>query len=389
MSTQRVRRPADRKEQILRAAAVQFYERGFHEVGLGDIAGAVGISAPALYRHHRGKHDLLAAVVADGFAVMDAAVSDAATLDDAVRAMAELSVERRELGVLWEREVRHLPEPARSEMRRRLRTLVARLEGLLADRRADLGQGDADLLTWAMVTVMGSPSHTRVTVSQGRLVALLEQMSQTVLTARLPTVSEVPAPRAVTPSVDRAFASRRESLVTAATKFFGRQGFHDVGLGEIGAAAGIAGPSVYKHFASKSDLLYAAINRGAQALQLALAEALASADDPRQALRALLRAYVRLVETHTDLFAALVTEVIHLPDAQRQDVLRAQREHVLEWVHLLGECRPELTRVERQVLVHGVIRMVNDVLRTGHLRGRPGLAQELVALGERLLLPVD
>ncbi|MEV0522013.1 TetR family transcriptional regulator [Streptomyces sp. NPDC050439] len=389
MSTQPVRRPADRKAQILRAAAAQFHERGFHEVGLGDIAGAVGISAPALYRHFRGKHDLLAAVVADGFAVMNAAVSEAATLDEAVRSMAELSVERRELGVLWEREVRHLPEPVRGEMRRQFRTLVARLEGLLKDRRADLGPGDADLLTWSMVAVLGSPSHARATLPEGRLVALLERMSHTVLTAQLSAASGLPAPRSAAPSVELSSVSRRESLVTAATRFFGRQGFHEVGLGEIGAAAGIAGPSVYKHFASKSDLLYAALNRGAQALQLALTEAMASSDGPRDALTALLRSYVALVATHTDLFAALVTEVIHLPDEQRHDVRKTQRDHVLEWVHLLGECRPDLSRAERQALVHAVLGMVNDVLRTGHLRSRPGLAQDLVVLGERLLLPAD
>ncbi|MEU6674155.1 TetR family transcriptional regulator [Streptomyces sp. NPDC046853] len=389
MSTQKVRRPADRKAQILRAAAAQFHERGFHEVGLGDIAGAVGISAPALYRHFRGKRDLLAAVVADGFAVMDAAVRDAATLDDAVRSMAELSVERRELGVLWQREVRHLDEPVRGETRQRFRDLVARLEGLLGDRRAELSPGDADLLVWSMVAVLGSPSHARIAVSEGRLAALLEQMSHTVLGARLPTPSGVPVPRGAAPSADRAAASRRESLVSAATRFFGQQGFHEARLEEIGAAAGIAGPSVYKHFASKSDLLYAALNRGAQALQLALAEAMASADDPRQVLRALLRAYVGLVQTHTDLFAALVTEVIHLPDDQRHDVRRTQRDHVLEWEHLLGQCRPDLPRSERQVRVRAVLGLVNDVLRTEHLRSRPALAQDLVVLGESLLLPGD
>ncbi|MGW5861603.1 TetR/AcrR family transcriptional regulator [Streptomyces sp. NPDC055239] len=386
MSTQPVKRPANRRAQILRAAAEQFHERGFHAVGLGDIAGAVGISAPALYRHFRGKHDLLAAVVADGFAAMDAAVREADTLDAAVWAMAELSVERRELGVLWQREVRHLPEPVREEVRLQFRGLGARLEGLVQDRRADLRPGDAGLLTWAMLAELGSPSHSRIGVSEGRLVELLYEIAQTVLTTRLPEGVVEAGRRDVVP-VGLASASRRESLVAAATRFFGQQGFHEVGLVEIGAAAGIAGPSVYKHFASKGDLLYAALNRGAQALQLALAEARASSSTPLEALAALLRAYVSLVETHNDLFMALVTEVIHLPDEQRHDVRRTQHDHVMEWVRLLRAGRPELAQADAQVLVHAVLGMVNDVLRTGHLKGRPRLADDVIVLGERILLP--
>ncbi|MGW0184658.1 TetR/AcrR family transcriptional regulator [Streptomyces sp. NPDC003362] len=386
MSTRPAKRPANRKAEILRVAAAQFQERGFHAVALGDIAGAVGISAPALYRHFRGKHDLLAAAVADGFAVMDAAVRDAESLDAAVRAMAELSVERRELGVLWQREVRHLPEPVRAEMLQRFRGLAVRLQGLISDRRGDLDASDVSLLNWAMLAVLGSPSHSRAGVSDGRLVELLEGAARTLLAARLPAHCGDPGGRGAA-ALGVASASRRESLVAAATRLFGRQGFHEVGLGEIGAAAGIAGPSVYKHFASKSDLLYAALNRGAQALQLALAEARTSSDTPQEALTSLLRAYVGLVQTHNDLFMALVTEVIHLPDEQRHDVRRTQHDHVMEWVRLLRACRPELSQAEAQVLVHAVLAMVNDVQRTRHLRSRPRLADELFELGRAVLLP--
>ncbi|MEV4939715.1 TetR/AcrR family transcriptional regulator [Streptomyces zaomyceticus] len=386
MSTHPVRRPANRKAAILRVAASQFQERGFHAVALGDIAGVVGISAPALYKHFRGKHDLLAATVADGFAVMDAAVRDAGSLDAAVRAMAELSVERRELGVLWQREVRHLPEPVRAEMLQRFRGLALRLQGLISDRRGDLDASDVSLLNWAMLAVLGSPSHFKAGVSDTRLVDLLEGVTRILLAAHLPADSSGSRGTGRA-ALGVAYASRRESLVAAATRLFGRQGFHEVGLIEIGAAAGIAGPSVYKHFASKSDLLYAALNRGAQALQLALAEARTSSGTPQEALTSLLRAYVGLVHTHSDLFLALVTEVIHLPDEQRHDVRRTQHDHVMEWVRLLRACRPGLSQAEAHVLVHAVLAMINDVQRTGHLRSRPRLTDELFELGLQVLLP--
>ncbi len=56
-------RPANRRQLIIAAAADLFSRRGYAGVGMGDVAEAVAIGPSALYRHFRGKQDLLAAVV--------------------------------------------------------------------------------------------------------------------------------------------------------------------------------------------------------------------------------------------------------------------------------------------------------------------------------------
>src|SRR5690349_12874152 len=53
------KRPKDRKAQIAQVAAELFCARGFHGVGLDEIAAAVGISAPAVYRHFENKYAIL------------------------------------------------------------------------------------------------------------------------------------------------------------------------------------------------------------------------------------------------------------------------------------------------------------------------------------------
>ncbi|BDZ65960.1 TetR/AcrR family transcriptional regulator [Agromyces mangrovi Wang et al. 2018] len=55
------RRPKDRKQRIEAAAAEAFSAHGFHAVGMEDIAAAVGVSAPALYRHYPSKYALFVA----------------------------------------------------------------------------------------------------------------------------------------------------------------------------------------------------------------------------------------------------------------------------------------------------------------------------------------
>src|SRR4051812_49754568 len=49
-----------RREQILRAAAQLFAQRGSRNVGVDDIGAAVGVTGPAIYRHFAGKDAMLA-----------------------------------------------------------------------------------------------------------------------------------------------------------------------------------------------------------------------------------------------------------------------------------------------------------------------------------------
>src|SRR5258708_34199432 len=68
-------RPANRRQLIIAAAADLFSRKGYAAVGMGDVAEAVAIGPSALYRHFRGKRDLLAAVVGDALDSVDAAIT--------------------------------------------------------------------------------------------------------------------------------------------------------------------------------------------------------------------------------------------------------------------------------------------------------------------------
>src|SRR5947209_17663937 len=57
------------------------------------------------------------------------------------------------------------------------------------------------------------------------------------------------------PLVNGEKASRREQILAAAAELFARHGFHGVGIDDIGAAVGISGPALYRHFRSKDAML--------------------------------------------------------------------------------------------------------------------------------------
>src|SRR5579863_8790628 len=50
-------------------------------------------------------------------------------------------------------------------------------------------------------------------------------------------------------------AERRQQLVRAASRLFAERGFRAVSMEDLAAEAGVSGPAVYRHFASKEALL--------------------------------------------------------------------------------------------------------------------------------------
>ena len=51
------------KEKILEAALTLFAENGYDGTSVEQIANIVGIKAPSLYKHYKGKEDILNALI--------------------------------------------------------------------------------------------------------------------------------------------------------------------------------------------------------------------------------------------------------------------------------------------------------------------------------------
>ena len=49
--------------------------------------------------------------------------------------------------------------------------------------------------------------------------------------------------------------TRREQILGTAAELFAARGFHGVSVADLGAACGISGPALYKHFVSKDAVL--------------------------------------------------------------------------------------------------------------------------------------
>ncbi|GLF93230.1 TetR/AcrR family transcriptional regulator [Streptomyces yaizuensis] len=382
------RRPPDRKARILAAASRLFRTRGYHNVSVADVAAEVGITAPALYRHFRGKPDLLRQVVDTTVAAVAAAAAAAPDLDTCLRSSASGTMDRRGAAVLWQREARHLPKDHREEQRRALGGVADRIGALIRAERPDLDRADGQLLAWAVLSVYGSISWHRTSLPRRRFEHLLYRLASATARCPLgirPAASEESSPGGCTgPSL-----SRREEILVQAIRLFDERGFQSVSTDDIGEAAGASGPSIYKHFPTKTDLLVAGVLRGGEQRRAATAQALAVPGTPRGTLDRLLRSYIGFAIRESHLIGLLIGELDQLPEKERKLARQTQREYLALWVRLLDEARPGLDTAEARIVVVAVLTVIDNAARTGAVGGRPDLADRLAEIGTALLLAQD
>jgi AcrR family transcriptional regulator len=374
------RRPKDRKATIALAAAELFCARGFHNVGIEDIAKAVGITGPAIYRHFPTKQAVLAAAVEELGNAFAETVAAADGLDAALAAILRYTLDRRSVARLYQWEGRHLPAGEQSRLAERFDAAVHALRDQLADSRPELSKRDAATLVTAALSVIASPSTHRASLSRSAAERVITDCVRAVLAV------DLPAPRGEGPrghDPERlALLPRRERLLAEAVRLFHQRGYHEVGIADIGEAAGINASSVYTHFAGKADLLAAAYYRATSRLELATAEALVDAGTPAQALRRLIETYVRITFDGADLTAVYVSESENLPAADRHRLRVAQRRHVETWVGLVSEVDGSEPPAAVRFRVHAALNVVTDLARS---RGASVTEERTTALVASLL----
>jgi AcrR family transcriptional regulator len=155
--------------------------------------------------------------------------------------------------------------------------------------------------------------------------------------------------------------NRREAILTEAARLFHHNGFHETGIDEIGAAVGITGPGVYRHFESKQHLLAAILDRNLQQHQDIVAEVELMGLEPRDALVKLVDLSASALAANRDAAALYFQEARNLPPDELTRYTRIQRNLITEWVKLLRVVRPGVSDEDARVAVRAVAGMLNSV----------------------------
>lgn len=157
---------------------------------------------------------------------------------------------------------------------------------------------------------------------------------------------------------------RREQLLEAAAHLFADRGFHGVGIDDIGAAAGISGPGVYRHFSSKAALLEALCDRAMTRMLEGARGIPAAHEDPHAALEALVDLHVAFAVEERALIGVWVREARALSDDVRRSLRRRMKDYEQPWHVVLGQLRDDLDPDEVAVVAGSTLAMLNGTAFT-------------------------
>lgn len=162
----------------------------------------------------------------------------------------------------------------------------------------------------------------------------------------------------------QAKAARRAELLEAAARQMAERGFAAVRLEDIGGAVGISGPAMYRHFASKTELLDEMLIDISRRLYDGGVEVVDRGADPVSTLLALIGFHIDVLVSKPDLIAVQDRDLTSLTPEANHEVRSLQRRYVEAWVDVLmasaDGAEPPLTREEARVRVHAVFGLLNS-----------------------------
>lgn len=191
-----------------------------------------------------------------------------------------------------------------------------------------------------------------------------------------------------TPATQRSQAkeSRRKALLSAAAALFAENGFSRVSLEDLGAAVGVSGPAVYRHFPGKQAVLAELLLSVSRGLLDGGREVTVGAADPAAALRGLVEFHVDFALSNPDVIRVQDRDLDSLSDADRAEVRALQRAYVELWVGVLSEVHGGTETQELRVRAHAVFGLINSTPHSVRSHGRRIAAKTARPLLEQMAL---
>lgn len=118
----------------------------------------------------------------------------------------------------------------------------------------------------------------------------------------------------------------REDVISAAAREFAVRGYHATSIEHLLGATGLTRGGLYHYIDGKADLLIAVQRELLAPLLESAREAASAHDDKEDQLRAVVREWVRHVETHRDHMVVFAAERRLVESDPRWDEIREQRE---------------------------------------------------------------
>lgn len=182
------------------------------------------------------------------------------------------------------------------------------------------------------------------------------------------------ATSAGTPAANRrsqAKSDRRSQLIAAAERLVAEKGYLAVRLEDIGAAAGVSGPAIYRHFPNKEALLVELLVGISTRLLAGATDVVAREHDPATTLDGLIDFHLDFALGESDLIRIQDRDLAHLPESAKRQVRKSQRQYVEIWVDALRQLDSQLSETDARLMAHAVFGLLNSTphsVKPGHTK---------------------
>ena len=183
----------------------------------------------------------------------------------------------------------------------------------------------------------------------------------------------------------RDFPHTSDRMLREAARLFAQRGFRGTSMDDIGAACGMSGPAIYKHFPNKKALLARLLEDISCQLIEGGRTVAEEATDARQAIEGLIDFHTSFAIHEPDLIRVHDRDLGSLAASDNRQIRRLQREYVELWVLLLRELDPTLTTEAGRIRAHATFGLLNSTQRSGSGR----LAREELIRMARRALDID
>ena len=167
---------------------------------------------------------------------------------------------------------------------------------------------------------------------------------------------------------------------TAAAAFY-EKGFHGVGVDELGKRAGLSGPTLYRYFSSKDEILAALFNEAMDELVSATAMV---HDDPLADLSRLIRHHIGYAVSQPQLVNVYQREDRSLTGAWKRHFNHRRTQYVARWEAVIARCVPGAAAQQVAAVTQSILGLIFSIAywppQTAEL---PGLADLVVGFAIR------
>lgn len=150
----------------------------------------------------------------------------------------------------------------------------------------------------------------------------------------------------------------KQRILTAAARLFRRKGFARTTVRDLANEVGLLSGSLFHHFESKDDILFAVMDGVITDMDHALDLALAEAASPQDQLRALIHTQLAFIHgDQSDATTVLLYDWVALSPERQSRLLARRQGYFARWQEVLaGAQRAGLTRTDPTILrqlLHG------------------------------------